>query len=214
MKKLIARLLIAVSAIVLCTAPAAAEFRYGPVAGVNINSLKFNQKLFPHDHSVAAQAGITGELMFPGIGFGLDLSLLYNQMGGKVDLGAREIWKVDGFTSYSLILHTIQLPLHLRFKWTRMQGVEDYIAPFAYGGPDFAINVAHSAVKGNAGVANPFKYTAGDIGLTVGGGFELFRRCQLSAQYTWGIMDMLHTRKLDNVNAKNRQLSIRAAWLF
>ena len=38
-----------------------------------------------------------------------------------------------------MYLHMLEIPLHLRFKWTRMNGLEDYIAPFVYGGPDFSI---------------------------------------------------------------------------
>lgn len=191
-----------------------AQFRYAPIAGVTISDLQFKQDLFGVERIVGLQAGIQGELMFPGIGFGIDFALLYNQMGAKTDLGSREIWASDGIGNPRMTLHTIQIPLHLRFKWTRMNGLEDYIAPFVYGGPDFTILAGHSAVKANAGVPNPYTYAGGDLGLTAGGGFEIFKRWQVSLQYTWGMTYLLKTRKLDNLSAKNRQWAVRVAYMF
>ena len=207
-------ILLAVIALLLLPASLKAQFRYAPVAGVTINSLKFKQDLFNVGHTVGAQAGIMGEMMFPGIGFGIDLALLYNQMGAKTDLGSREIWSSDNFGNASVMLHTIQVPIHLRFKWTRMQGLEDYIAPFVYGGPDFAILVGHNKISGKEGAVPPYKYSGGDLGLTCGGGFELWRNWQISIQYTWGMTYMLKTTKLDNMSARNRQLDFRLAYLF
>lgn len=194
--------------------PAAAQFRYAPVVGVTISDLKFKQDIFPVSKAVGAQAGVIGEMMFAGIGFGLDLGLLYNQMGANTDLGDRKIWSSDGFGKEHVMLHTLQVPLHLRFKWTRMEGLEDYVAPFIYGGPDFAICFAHSKIKGNPGVENPFKYAGGDVGLTLGGGFEILKRWQLSVQHTWGMTYLLRTRKLDNMSARNRQISVRLSYFF
>ncbi len=212
MKRIVAPLLILLALIIPLAAKA--QFRYAPVAGVTITDLKFNQQLFDSNKMVGFQAGIMGELMFPGIGFGIDFGLLYNQMGGKTDLGSREIWHVDGFGKQTVLLHTIQIPVHLRFKWTRMMGLEDYIAPFVYGGPEFAILAGHNSIKGNPGVPNPFKYSGGDFGLTAGGGFEIFKRWQVSLQYTWGMSYLLKTRKLDNVNGRNREWAVRVAYMF
>lgn len=213
MKRIVALLIAAVAVLALPVA-SKAEFRYAPVVGVTISDLDFKQDLFEVDKTVGATAGLMGELMFPGIGFGIDFALLYSQMGAKTDLGSRKLWASDGFGNPRVMLHAIQIPLHLRFKWTRMDGLEDYIAPFVYGGPDFTILAGHSRIKGNPGVADPYKYTGGDLGLTCGGGFELFKRWQVSLQYTWGMTYLLKTRKLDNLSAKNRQWAVRVAYFF
>ncbi len=191
-----------------------AQFRYGPVAGINVSTLKFKQDLVDVGKLIGAQVGVQAELMFPGIGFGIDFGLIYNMEGAEVDLGQRKIWSADGFKKSDVRLHIVQLPLHLRFKWTRMNGLEDYVAPFIYGGPDFSFLVGHSSVKGNPGVPSPFKYAGGDLGLTCGGGFEIMKHWQISAQYTWGMTYLLKTRKLDNFSAKNREFSVRLAYLF
>ncbi len=208
------RALLLIIIAVAAAVPAVAQFRYAPIVGININDLKFKQDLFNVDKTVAFQVGVQGELMFPGIGFGMDFAFLYNQMGAKTDLGSRPIWQQDGFGNENVMLHTFQIPVHIRFKWTRMNGLEDYIAPFVYGGPDFAINFAHSRIKGNDGAKNPYEYSGGDLGLTAGGGFELWKKWQVSLQYTWGMTYILRTRKLDNLSARNRQWAVRVAYFF
>ncbi|MCH5221907.1 MAG: PorT family protein [Muribaculaceae bacterium] len=213
MKRLHTLLIIAVAAVAI-PFTIKAQFRYAPIAGVTINNLNFKQDLFDVDKTVGVQAGIMGEMMFPGIGFGIDLGLLYNQMGAKTDLGSREIWSSDGYRRSTVMVHSIQIPVHLRFKWTRMQGLEDYIAPFVYGGPDFDIVVGHNKIKGNANATAPYKYAGGDLGLTCGGGVELLKRWQVSFHYTWGMTYILKTSKLDNFTAKNRQWAVRVAYMF
>ncbi len=56
---------------------ASAQFRYGPMAGVNFNTLKFKQDLMTINSQVGPLGGIAGEMMFPGIGIGVDLGLFY-----------------------------------------------------------------------------------------------------------------------------------------
>lgn len=201
-------------ALLFAAAPAAAQFRYAPVVGVTVNDLKFDQKLFDVNKTVGMQAGMMAELMFPGIGFGMDFGMLYNMAGAKTDLGQREIWASDGFGKQTTMIHNLLIPVHVRFKWTRMNGIEDIVAPFVYGGPDFNITVGHNKIKGKEGAQNPYIYSGGDLGLTAGGGAELFKRWQVSLQYTWGMTYMLKTRKLDNNAADNRQWAVRVAYFF
>ena len=87
---------------------AAAQFRYAPVVGVNISDLKFKQDLFATGNTVGVQAGVMGELMFPGIGFGMDFGLLYNMIGSKTDIGERKIWAADGFRNCTATVHTLE----------------------------------------------------------------------------------------------------------
>lgn len=195
------------------TLAASAQFRWAPVAGVTVDNLKFKQDIVPIKDAVAFEAGVMGELMFPGIGFGIDFGLIYNMMGAKMDLGTRKIWAADGFANGTQRVHTLQIPLHLRFKWTRMSGLEDYIAPFVYGGPEFGIVVGQSGFS-NAEGQHPFRTSGGDLGLAVGGGFELWRNWQISVQYTWGMTYIVKAVKLDDFAGRNRQLAVRLAYMF
>jgi len=189
-----------------------AEFRYGPLLGGNVTNFKFKQDLVDVSSQFGGHAGLQTELMFGGIGFGVDFGLLYYMNGANVNLGQKPIWSVPGFGNERVLIHNLQIPVHLRFKWTRMNGLEDYIAPFAYAGPDFNIQLGHSSVKRHGESA--FKYSGGDVGVTVGLGVELFRHYQISAGYTWGLTYTLKTRLLEDFSTRCSGLQFRVAYMF
>ncbi len=72
--------------------------------------------------------------MFPGIGFGIDLGLRYEQLGASLNMGDFPMWE-DSYGKERIYIHNIRIPFHLKFKYTRFQGFEDYPAPFVFGGP-------------------------------------------------------------------------------
>jgi hypothetical protein len=190
----------------LFTAPAAhAEFRWAANAGVNITNLHFKQDLVSVDQSVGYGAGILGEMMFPGVGFGLDFGLGYDQEGATVGLGERKIW--EGYGSPRLYIHNITIPIHLRFKYTRLNGWEEKIAPIVYAGPEFNIQAAHSK-------CDAIDFSGGDMGLAVGIGAEIYRNWQVTCSYTWGMTYALKTKLLENFSAQTRRWALRVSYLF
>jgi len=200
--------LIILSIILLSVFGAAkAQFRYGPVVGVTLNDLVLNQELVDVSQQVGYMAGIQGELMFPGIGIGIDLGLIYNQQGAMMKLGQKKVWFSDGYGNERVYIHNILIPFHLRFKYTRLNGVEEKIAPIVFGGPEFNIQVAH-------GKCGAFEYSGGDLGLTAGVGAELFRHWQVTGSYTWGMTYALKTKVLDNFSARSRQWTVKVTYFF
>ncbi len=193
--------------VLLTIAPARADLRWGPSVGVNLSTLKFKQHLFDVHHQVGFSAGALAEVMFPGLGFGMDLGLFYEERGAKLDLGDKKIWASQGYTSERMFIHNILIPVHLRFKWTRMGGLEEYFAPFVFAGPEFTIQAAHGHLKA-------LQYSGGDVGLSVGLGAELQKRWQISAQYTWGMTYVCKTRLLTNESARARTWDLRVTYLF
>lgn len=191
----------------LASLSAVAQFRYAAVAGANFSTLKFKQDLVEVNTVVGYCAGVQCELMFPGIGLGIDLGLLYNQLGAKVNLGQKPVWSTLGYGDERVYIHNLNIPVHLRFKWTRMNGLEEKIAPFVFGGPEFNLQVGHSRCEA-------IKFSGGDMGLTAGIGAELFRRWQVSGSYTWGMTYALKTRLLDDFSARNRAWTVRVAYFF
>lgn len=184
-----------------------AQFRYGATAGVDFSTLKFKQELITVDAATGFQAGVQGEMMFPGIGFGVDIAMLYNQRGATLHLGERKVWASQGYTDPRCYLHYIEIPINLRFKWTRMQGLEDYIAPYVFGGPSLSLLAGHSKI-------DALQYAFGEVGLQCGLGFEIMKRWQIQGSYTWGMTYALKTRLLDDFSAQNRTWSIRATYFF
>lgn len=186
---------------------ATAQFRYGPSAGLDVTTLKYKQKLFTIDQSVGYSAGVTAEMMFPGIGFGIDFGLLYEQKGATLHLSERELWAWQKTGDPRSYLHYVSVPLHLRFKYTRLGGLEDYIAPFAFAGPSFGFLVGHSDVPA-------LEYAGGDVSVEVGIGVELRQRFQISGSYSWGMTYAQKLKILTDDSARNRMWMVRLAWLF
>ena len=200
------RFLLSILAAVVCVA-ASAEFRWGPTAGVNVTSYKYSQDLFAIDPSVGGGAGIMGELMFPGIGFGIDLGLNYNMHGSKLYLGDKKVWASDGYGIEQSYLHTIELPINLRFKYTNLNGIERKIAPFVYGGPLFSIIAGHSTL-------DALKYSGGSVMLQCGVGAELFEHLQISAGYYWGMTYETQTIKLEDLTSRSQGWRVNLTYLF
>lgn len=210
MKKL--RSLLLLAAVALAALPAAAQFRYGPQLGANFTDLKFKQTIVSNSMQVGPSAGLLCEYIFTNFGLGIDFGLGYSMTGAKVHLGEKPIWSLQGLGSERALMHNFHIPVHLRFKWTKMQGFEEYLAPFIYGGPDFNIQLAHSKVMGSDGPA--FKFSGGDVSLTCGFGLEIFKSWQASFGYSWGLTYTLKTRLLEDYSARTNGWNVKIAYLF
>lgn len=206
MKKILAVLLLATIAF-----GASAKFRWGPTVGVNISQYHWKQPLVQCDMLPGFNAGLMGELMIPGIGFGIDFGLRYSMRGARVHFEDQPIWGNPVYSEpigkTNLYFHTLQIPVDLRFKWTRMNGVENIVAPLAFAGPVFNFNLSHSKCEA---VENP----AGSVGIQVGVGAELFKRYQITAGYCWGVSYDVRTVKLDNFSARTDSWFVNFAVLF
>lgn len=199
---------ILVIAVVLATSLAAsAEFRWGPTLGVNFNKFHWKQSLAPTSMLTGFQAGVAGEIMIPGIGFGIDVGLHYNMHGSKVNFGDFPIWSADGIKNQNVWEHVLEIPFNLKFKWTRMNGFEQYLAPFVFGGPTFNF---HIASNDQPALEHPEAY----VGMQCGAGVEILERYQLSAGYLWGISYEIRTKKLDNYSAQPRGWFVNVAYFF
>ncbi|MBD5374626.1 MAG: PorT family protein [Bacteroides sp.] len=199
----------ALACIALCGASSAsAQFRYGPMAGVDMTNLHFKQSdILNVDKSVGYSAGLVAEMMFPGIGFGLDLGLYYEQRGATLDMGQKLLWSSQGLGRERSYLHYAVVPLHIRFKYTRLNGFEEKLAPIVYAGPSFGFLVGHSK--------NPaLEYAGGDMGVEFGLGAEIMQHWQLTASYNMGMTYALKAKVLTNFSARNRTWNIRLAYLF
>lgn len=208
MKLRLTALLIALVALFSATT-AHAQMRWGASAGINVNSMKFKQELFSVSSAVGESAGIRGEMMFPGIGFGIELGLFYQQQGATLHLADKPniIWSSQGYGNERVFVHNISIPFNLKFKWTRMQGLEDYVAPFVFGGPILQIQAGHSK-------CDALKYSGGDVELCAGLGFEVMKRWQIAGSYIWGMTYALKTAQLVDVSARNRTWDVKVTYFF
>lgn len=204
MKKILITLLLSVISF-----SAFAEFRFGPMAGVNGSSFFWKQPLVDTHYKIGGTAGVLGELMIPGIGFGVDVGLRYQLNGAKVNFGQRYVWggPPDYLGNEDVWIHTLQIPLNLKFKYSRLDGLERIIAPFAFAGPVFTFNLATNGIPA---IEKP----GGTVDIQVGAGAELIEHLQISGGYYWGVSYQVRTIKLDNFSARPQGWFVNAAWLF
>lgn len=201
------RKLIILTVLLVSAVTASAEFRWGPTAGVNFSTFNWKQDLAKTKGLTGGQVGVAGELMIPGIGFGLDLGLHLNMHGAKVNFGDYPVWSSDGIKNQNVWMYNLEIPFNLKFKWTRMNGFEQYLAPFIFGGPVLNINVG---TNDQPALEHPGAYVA----LQCGAGVELWEHYQISAGYSWGISYEVRSKKLDNYSAQPRGAFINFAYFF
>lgn len=205
MKKILLSLIVLIA--LACATPVSAQFRLGAVAGVDLTTLKFSQDLITVDQSVGYTAGVMGELMLPGIGFGIDLALLYTQQGATLHLGEKKIWASQGYGTERSYLHYLEIPINVRFKYTNLNGIENTIAPFVFAGPTFSFLLGHNKI-------DALDYAGATIAVNVGVGFELFRNIQVAGSYAWGLTYAEKTKLLDGYGAQNRTWKLTVAYMF
>lgn len=186
---------------------ASAQFRWGVTAGANFTDYNFKQKLVDVKSSAGAEGGIVGELMFPGIGFGVDFGLNYNFHGAKVNLGQQKVWASEGYGDEQIRIHSLEIPLHLRFKYTNLNGLERTIAPFVFAGPIFSFHLADNNVKA-------MEYPAGSVMIQFGLGAELRERFQIFGTYNLGVTYEMRTVKLENFSARRSSFDVGVAYFF
>ncbi|MDE6017246.1 MAG: PorT family protein [Muribaculaceae bacterium] len=201
MKKLVLALIA-----IICGLGANAEFRWGPTASINFNNFHWKEPLLETHLRTGFDAGLMTEVMIPGIGFGIDAGLTYGMKSAKVNFGEWKIWNSEGFGNETVTLHTVNIPLHLRFKYTRLEGVEETIAPLIYAGPVFTFNVA--------GNCKALEQPVGTVSLDFGIGCELFQKVQVSVGYLWGVSYSTRTIKLENLSGRADGFRINLAYFF
>lgn len=206
MKKI--SLLIAVCVLTTATAFAQTASRWGITAGANINSVHFKQSdIVPSKTMWGPQLGVTGEMNFSGVGFGVDGSVLYSLKQGKVNYGERTVWSSEGYGDETVSMHYIDVPLHLKLKWRRLEGLETTIMPMAYVGPQFSF-----LAFGNHKSLN--SYPPVNVYLDMGLGVELMERVQIRGGYNFSIGQSFHTKVLDDNVAKNRTWYFNVTWFI
>jgi len=209
MKKYIQFILVACALLSTISAQAQPERRWGVTVGGNYNEIHFKQSdIFESDRMFAPSVGLTGDLMIPGVGFGVDASLLYTMRQGKVHFGDRQIWSSLGIENQTVRLHYIDVPINLKFRYSKLNGVENTIMPLIYAGPTFSFLAGHNKVN------DALNYTTVSVLLHFGIGCELFNRIQISGGYSFSIGQNLSTKLLDQHVAKHRTWFVQATYFF
>ena len=207
MKKSIISIVIMCVALLSASTVSAQKSRWGVMVGADMTDLEFDQNLFSVNQNVGGTLGVMGELILPGVGFGFDAGLLYTMRGAELNLGEKPVWASQGYGKENCMLHYIEIPIHLKLKYNRLNGFENVLMPMVFVGPEFSFLVAHSDLQA-------MKYPAGEFGLNVGFGVEIKRKVQVAASYCKGMSYALKTKELDDFIAKNKTWKVTCTYLF
>lgn len=186
-----------------------AETRWGISAGLNYNTIHFKQTdLFSSKGQLGGDVGVMGQLLSPGGSFGFDLSLLYSMRNGTLSMGDKKIWASQGLGKENCMLHYIDIPIHLKYRFNKLNGFENTLTPLIFAGPVVSFLAGHNKM------ADQLKYVKVSTSLQFGIGGELFNKVEVKAGYRFGIAQALSTKLLDENTAKNRTFFVTATYFF
>ncbi len=128
MKKAIS--IIAVVAAFVMAVPAQAQVQFGVKAGLNVNKVSLNDvgTTLDGENRTGFFAGITADFTLPMVGFGADVSVLYDNKVAGTSVGDKEINKT---------LHYIDMPINVKYTI----GFSSLASVYVATGPQFAFNV-------------------------------------------------------------------------
>jgi len=203
------RLFFAIStAVAVIAAQAQTTTRWGVTAGANYNHIHFKQHdIVESDAGFGPVAGVTGEMNFQGIGFGVEGALLYSMRSGKIHYGDRQVWASQGLANETCNMHYLDVPISLKFKYHNLGGLESTVMPVLFAGPDFSFLLGKNLREVN-------KYKTVSVYIRLGAGVELMERLQLNASYNFSVGETMRTRLLDENVAKNRCWTLTATYFF
>lgn len=206
-KRLAATVLGTLALLTAATPAAHAQMRWGVTAGALLTDLHFKQSLVSVKQVPGFSAGILGEMIFPGVGFGIDVGAQYEMRGASLHLGEKMMWSSEGYGTTRLYTHYLNVPIHLRFKYTRLNGFEEVLAPLVYVGPSFGFMLGHSKL-------DAFSFPFGEIGLDMGIGAEIKKRWQVTLSYNLGMTYCTKANILTDYSAQNREWKLSATYFF
>lgn len=167
MKKIIT--LVALMATMWAAMPASAQsLKFGVKGGLNVSSLSLSKDLYASDNQTGFYVGPTMKIGLP-LGFGLDLSALYDQRSVKVEADNEEA-TVNTFKQKQL-----SVPLNLRWGI----GLGSLANVFVFAGPQVGFNLDKNVVK----TMQSIKFKNSDFSVNVGLGLLLLKHLQVSANY-------------------------------
>lgn len=175
---------------------------WGVEAGMNFNSLSFDNKMFDGGNRAGFFVGPKLKVNVPFLGFGADAAVLYSMNSAKCSVG--------GF-SESRNLSYLEIPLNLRYSFG-LKVLSIYVAT----GPQYNI-----CLSGISSVKELFGYGIKDFsrsswGWNVGAGVELFKHLQVGVTYTIPISDISVSAIVGamNENFKQKTVKVRLAYFF
>lgn len=206
--------IIAVLALIIATAvPATAQFRIGPRVGIAVNKLHFNKEVFDTNNRTGFTGGLEAEFMIPGLGLGVDASLMYVRRSAEMEFEATSDDAGGNFVTATSVrnLDYLDIPVYLKWKFG-LPVVGSIVKPYVFTGPDFAFLLSSKHIVAN------IESGKCDVSWNFGLGVELFSHLQVGASYGIGMNKAAKATGLvsnaSSISGKTRCWTVTAAYLF
>lgn len=202
-KLLVVALIVAFSTI---TTTGYAQIRLGLRGEVGLNKASFSKDAIEVENLNSFKLGPTVEVMFPGMSFGIEASVLYNN--DRMNVAYLTPSEGSNRQEIEVTNHYIDIPLNLKYKLGLIEPLKIYAA----AGPYARIHVSGDDIKFSA-VTDDIKAKAFEAGVNIGLGVEIFKRIAVGVNYGIQLTDDYSTDQpnwSDALNNKDGVWSIQA----
>ncbi len=201
--------IIAIVAAFSITIPATAQIQFGVKAGLNVNKVSLDNvgSNLDGENRTGFFAGITADFTFPLLGFGGDISVLYdNKVAGTSDADH----DIDKTFQY------IDIPINVKYTI----GFSSLASVYVATGPQFAFNIGdrHWSVSG---LTDDWELKKSEFSWNVGAGLTVLNHVRIGYNYNIAISKTGEELNLTDVAAdavkgklKNNTHQISLTYLF
>lgn len=197
--------LLIMAVLLLCTATASAQLKFGLKAGVNLAEASLSTDVFKTSNMTGFQVGPTLEFMVPMLGVGLDASLLYSQQGFKLENADNTGEAIE----QTIRQNSLDIPVNFKYKFSIVVA-----GAYLSAGPYARFNLSNN-------LKNTWDSKSFGAGLNFGAGIELLSKLQLGINYQLGLTDdyggdfsEIGWNDLKKLKGKSRVWSISATYFF
>ncbi len=153
------------------------QIRFGLKGDVGLNNPTLTDNKLEVDYLNTFRLGPTVEIMLPGMNFGVEGSVMYNN--NRMDVRHK-----DFSTPVKVTNHYIDIPLNLKYKI----GLIDLVKLYGVAGPYARINIDSDKIKFSE-VSDRVKAKAFEAGINLGVGAEVFSKFAVGVNYGISLTD-------------------------
>lgn len=162
------------AATIMSAQQAKAQVKFGVKAGLNVNSMSFDNKVFDTSNKDGFFLGPMIKLTVPITGLSFDAAALYNQARAKVGSSESNTEKT------TVTQKTIDIPVNVRYG----VGLAKVANIFLFAGPQWGINVGDKDFKWND--CSSYSLKSSTLSINAGIGATILDHLQVTANYNFG----------------------------
>ena len=185
--------------------PSQAQVKFGLKGGLNLTSISASGTLSDNlKNKEGFHIGPTVKIGLPVVGLAIDVSALYDQRSGKVEIANAES---------TIKSQSLQIPINVRYG----VGLGSVANLFAFAGPQFGFNLGDKNQKILSEAAN-WTLKSSNLSANVGIGATLLGHLQVTANYNFalgktGEVEFLNAAK-SAWDGKTNSWQVSAAYFF